>query len=200
MIPPLFHAGERELYGEFDRERSLRLARIVGLVFATLLTLVLTVLSMISLLEPSVRTVFLSRVGADHCGVRGALPRGLDLHPARTSDRRGLRGSWQHCLGIAMFQATWESTHGVDIVVVAASGVYTIAVGLAVSWGHLGFCSFSRAAHRLSLGMFWSFRGGSASRRMTHAWCRRADRQRRPLAGGAADLRRLELYVQVCIS
>ena len=34
-------------------------------------------------------------------------------------------------LAIAMFQATWESTHGLDLLVVAASGVYTIAVGLA---------------------------------------------------------------------
>ncbi len=59
-------------------------------------------------------------------------------------------------LAIAMFQATWESTHGIDLLVVAASGVYTIAVGLAGVLGTSRFLFiFTPLLTVVSLGIFF---------------------------------------------
>ncbi len=153
---PTISPGEREIYGEFDRERSLRLARIVGLVFASLVALAVAVLVVISLISPNVRTtsylaMALTLAGCVALYLAAALftRRGQMLVAASA-----VVGST--VLAIAMFQATWESTHSIDLVVVAASGVYTIAVGLAGVLGTSRFLFiFSALLTVVSLGTFF---------------------------------------------
>jgi signal transduction histidine kinase len=128
---PVISPSERQIYGEFDRERSLRLARLVGLAFACLLMSVLFVMAALWLINPSLHsTSYL--VMALTLGGSAALYVAASLLTRR---RHMLSAASvvvaSTVLVIAMFQATWESTHEVDLVVVAASGVYIIAVGLA---------------------------------------------------------------------
>lgn len=136
---PGISPSERQIYGEFDRERGLRLARLVGLAFACLLSSALLAMTALALFNPSVRT-------ASYLVMALTLGGCVALYVAAsllTRRRHMLAAASAVVVGtvlvIAMFQVTWESTHGVDLVVVAASGIYTIAVGLS---GVLGTSRF----------------------------------------------------------
>ncbi len=123
--------SEREIYGEFDRERSLSLARIVGLAFACLLAVALAVLAALALIAPTLRTTSYVVMGLTLAG--GVA---LFVTASLLTRRRQMLVAASAVVGgtvlvIAMFQVTWESVHGVDLVVVGAAGVYTIGVGLA---------------------------------------------------------------------
>lgn len=127
--------NERQLYDEFDRERSLRLARIVGLAFACLLTGALLVLTVLSLIEPGARTTSFLTMALTLAGCAALYIGAWQLARSRRMLAAALAIVVSTIVVIGMFQATWESVHGIDLLVVGASGVYTIAVGLAAVLG-----------------------------------------------------------------
>jgi signal transduction histidine kinase len=128
---PAISADESALYSEFDRERGVRLARIVGLTFTGIAGLVLFVLLVALVLRIARMTPF---YGATLGVVIGALALfGAGVWLARTQREipAGLAIVGGVLLAIIGMQIGWERTAGLDPVVMALFGADAITVGLA---------------------------------------------------------------------
>ncbi len=124
-------ADERARYEEFDRERGLRLSRIVGFAFAGVCTLAFLAMVTYTLADPNVlQPAFVSMgVALVACIVLYLLAISLTRRWSALPAAALVAAST--VLAIAMFQIARESAVGVDSLVVAAFAAYTLPIGLA---------------------------------------------------------------------
>jgi signal transduction histidine kinase len=132
-------AVERERFGEYDRERALRLSRAVGLTFIVFPVAGLLALALYLLLRPSAVTPQFLWLGAILAGCVALYLCGVWLAGQRRmlSSAAVILGAT--ALAIAAFQVTWQSLRGVEALVIAAFGGYVIVIGLAGVMGNTRF-------------------------------------------------------------
>ncbi len=123
-------SDEREVYSEFDRERSLRLSRIVAYALGGCLLVVLLLMLVRAFVEPTTVT---SESGVLSVSLMLALLTDI-LAIVLVETKRDLPAALAILASLLIaglsFQATREAVHGIDTLVMAVFGVYIIVMAL----------------------------------------------------------------------
>jgi signal transduction histidine kinase len=130
---------ERERYAEYDRERALRLSRVVGLTFIVFPLAGLLGLALYLLVRPGAGAPQLLWLAAILAGCIALYLYGVWLAGRRRMLLAASVILASTVLSIAAFQVAWQSLRGVDALIIASFGAYVIVIGLAGVMGNVRY-------------------------------------------------------------
>jgi signal transduction histidine kinase len=151
--PAVMSADERARYSQFDRERGVRLSRLVGVVFGGITALALLAVGLFALLRPDTQPAAVRAMLAALAVCIALYAAGIRLAAARRGLLAAAAINGSFLLSICAFQLVWEGAAGSESLLVGTFGAYTIVIGISGVQGNARYMFAVTALTNLLVGV-----------------------------------------------